>query len=75
MFNLVDLFTRNQGLLELFESPLVGTRHGSVLLYGVEFFFFIKKIFRCLNSILKIEKKFTIEVKINRKSEDEIKKK
>ena len=43
MFNLVDLFTRNQGLLELFESPLVGTRHGSVLLYGVEYFFFHKK--------------------------------
>ena len=32
---------------------------------GLNIFFFIKKIFRCLNSILKIEKKFTIEVKIN----------
>jgi hypothetical protein len=67
------LFTRNQGLLELFESPLVGTRHGSVLLYGVDFFFFIKNIFKCLNGILKIEIFFTIEVKINQKSEHEIK--
>jgi hypothetical protein len=42
---------------------------------GLNIFFFIKKIFRCLNSILKIEKNFTIEVKINQKSEDEIEKK